>query len=330
MAKEDVLQILLDHEGEVVSGEKIGTKLNISRAAVWKSIKSLKEMGYDIVTVKNTGYIYRNDNGKINDTLILKYLTTEFLGRYMECFETIGSTNTHAKKEALKVPEGALFLAEEQTEGKGRFGRSFLSPKGSGVYMSMVLKPKAELAKLPFLTLISPLSVVKSLKNLYQIEAKIKWPNDVIFEGRKLCGISTDLSISAETLNAEYVVIGIGVNVKKTAYPKELQEKAINLESIIQVPVDRNRLAAEILNQLESYYRDDAYLLRRKEIVEEYKTYLSMLQQDVTVVQGERSFKARVLDVDENGELLVKKQDGETVCLTGGEVSIRGVYGFRG
>ncbi len=326
MGKKEVLHYLKQNRGQIISGEKIGQALDVSRAAVHKSIKQLIEEDAPIAIHKNMGYAYMDMDPLVVED-IEKHLQTKAFGREILLQQAVDSTNLVVKDHKDKA-EGFLAIAEEQKAGKGRFGRAFQSTKEAGIYMSLLLKPKEELSLLPFLTILSPLAVAKAIYKVTGTKVDIKWPNDVIIKGKKICGISTEMVIDGERGMAEYVVVGIGINCKKQSFHQDLVNKAITLEEITDNKIQRNLLVAEVLNHLEKLY--DNYSNHREEIVAEYREYIPFLGEEITVLQGDRQEAVVAKEIDKYGRLIILKKDGTLESLLGGEVSIRGVYGYEG
>ena len=225
--REKVIKAILDSGENFMSGEQLSKKLGISRTAVWKHINALREEGYNIESVNKKGYRLAEKPDDILSSENIAYnLPTEFIGKKVIHLDTVGSTNDYAKEIGNKVSGGTLIISEQQTKGKGRLGRVWKSKSGDGIWMSLIIKPKIEPYKAPFLTLVAGASVVKALSNL-GVEASIKWPNDIIVHNKKICGILTELSAEMERVN--YVVIGIGINIKTIDFPDEIKEKATSL-----------------------------------------------------------------------------------------------------
>ena len=225
--REKILEVILDNEKEFISGEELSKKLGISRTAIWKHIRILRSQGYNIESVNKKGYrLVDEPTDLLNPQNIYRNLKTKFIGKNVLHFETIDSTNDYAKKIGNELRDGSVIISEEQTKGKGRLGRVWESKAGEGIWMSIILKPNIIPNKAPFITLIAGASIVKAL-NILGVDAKIKWPNDITINNKKLSGILTELSAEIERVN--YIVVGIGMNVKDTDFEAELQDKAKSL-----------------------------------------------------------------------------------------------------
>jgi len=263
----------------------------------------------------------------MNEQLIVNELRTTYLGRSLFLYDTIDSTNTRAKQLAdgdVKLPSGTVVIADKQTDGKGRFGRSFLSEGGKGLYMTILIKPGIISEGLSFLGLLAPMAVAEALED-YGVHAQVKWPNDVIFEGRKVSGISLSLHAGEQP----FVLIGIGVNTAHVDYPEDLKDKAISVEDITGFAPGREELAANILNRLEPYLWDEKAGNSRKPFLIRYKERLAMLGSMVTIGHGETFVREKAVDVDSIGRLITENECGERTAHWGGEVSVRGVYGYE-
>ena len=254
---------------------------------------------------------------EMNENEIKKYLSGS-LGKDLVLYETIDSTNNAAKLLAKNgAPHGSVVLSRQQTAGKGRLGRSFFSPPGAGIYLSIILRPKTSPQETLLLTAAASVAVYRAIQKTCGIETKIKWVNDVYANGKKLCGILAESALGIHGM--EYVVLGIGVNVKQTAFPASLSNKAISLDEAGAPEVDLNRLAAEILNALSSFLEGEAFL-------PEYRKYSCVLGREIQVIQGNDVFDAKAVSFDEQAHLLVIDKDGKERLLCSGEISLRGDF----
>lgn len=244
-------------------------------------------------------------------------------------FDTIDSTNDHAKLlAAAGAPHGTVLIADRQTGGRGRMGRTFHSPGGVGVYLSVVLRPRCPAQELMHLTCAAAVAMCDAVENAAGFRPGIKWINDLVSGKKKLGGILTELSIAPETGLVQYAIIGIGINCCQTLedFPPELRDKAISLSMVAGHPVDRSRLAAAMVQAL---HRMDGYLLTRKsEVMNAYRADCVTLGNDVVLLQNEQSQYGEALDLDEDGGLIVKFRDGHIRTVSSGEVSVRGMYGY--
>ncbi len=218
-----------------------------------------------------------------------------------------------------------VVAAEEQTSGKGRLGRSWISPKGTGIWMSIVLKPNISPMIAPRATLIGAAAVYAAIKDM-GISVGIKWPNDIVINGKKICGILTEMNAEIERVN--YVIMGIGINVNMELFPDELKEKATSLKNEIGNEVDRKKLVANILNNLEVFYEDFKNTGDISRVIEICREGSLLINKEVRVINGNNEVICTVIDIDDEGELIVKHKDGTINRVISGEVSVRGIYGY--
>lgn len=332
--KGNVLKALEENKGTTVSGEELATLLNRSRAAIWKAIQELRKEGYHIDAITNKGYCLSQDSDMLSVEGILPYLSDSTAADRIHVFKQLESTNLTAKRMALDgAPAETVVIAEEQTKGKGRMGRSFYSPSGSGIYMSFILAPHFDTAKSVLITTAASVAVCKAIEKITGISCQIKWVNDVYMNEKKICGILTEAVTDFESGRIHYIVLGIGINysTSKTAFPKELSGIAGSLyEGATEDHISRNRLIAETINQVFAVNER----LESREFISEYKARSFVLGKEIRIIptigpDAERNFDegipATVMDIDGDGGLVVKYQDGTVSTLNSGEISIRTV-----
>lgn len=241
--------------------------------------------------------------------------------------ETVDSTNDWAKEEArLGALEGTVLTANMQTVGKGRRGRSWESPAGTSIYMSLILRPQIAPEKASMLTLVAGLSVVQTIREQLGLEAMIKWPNDAVIFGKKICGILTEMNVGASGI--EYVVVGIGINVNTGAFPEELADKATSLWLEYGKQIDRQALLEAVLD---SFFKNYELFLEKQDLsllLEAYNSVLVNRQKSIRVLEPEHEYDGISGGINEKGELLVTREDGTEVAVYAGEVSVRGIYGY--
>lgn len=322
--RDKVIKAILDSGKEFVSGEELSKELGISRTAVWKHINALKEEGYSIESVNKKGYrLLDSPNDLLNPQNIYHNLQTDIVGQNIIHFNTLESTNDYLKQVGNDVVEGTVVISEEQTKGKGRLGRVWESKVGDGIWMSIILKPDIMPYKAPFITLIAGASVVKALNNL-GVNAQIKWPNDIIINNKKICGILTELSAEIERIN--YVVLGIGMNVKNEDFDSELKNKATSLYKE-GYELHRVDIVKEIFYQFELLYKK--YLDNDKEeVLKICRDNSAILNKEIYITRNDEKELVKCIDVNEEGNLLVKNSSGQVKEIISGEVSIRGVKGY--
>lgn len=325
--KNEILRMLKNSKDEFLSGEKISDEFGVTRSAIWKNMNSLKELGYDIESVPRKGYriIYSPD--------ILTYeeiesgLNTEYIGRQVFYFDTISSTNIKAKEIALEEPEGTVVISEEQTGGIGRLGRTWVSPKKKGIWMSIILKPEVEPMKVSKIALVGAAAVNRALSDI-GIKSGIKWPNDIVIDGKKVCGILTEMSCELNMIN--YVVMGIGINVNldNVDIPDDLQYKATSLKIVENKEINRKRLLASILNHFEQLYKDfkdDGNITKVLQICRDNSV---LLGEEVRIIRGKDLRIGKALDLNDEGQLIVQFENGTVENIFSGEVSVRGINGY--
>lgn len=260
----------------------------------------------------------------LNSRNIGHELKTEFIGKNILHFETIDSTNTYAKRIASEEIDGTVVISEEQTFGRGRLGRIWDSKAYEGIWMSIILKTDILPYKTPFLTIIAGVSIATALNNL-GVNVGIKWPNDIILNGKKLCGILTELSAGIERVN--YIVLGIGMNVKKLNFPHEIENIAT---SLCKEGYDLSRvdIVREILCELEKNYLEFIKDENKEKIIDVYKQYSVVLGKNIFVIKNKERELVECIDINIDGNLIVKKYNGTIEEVMSGEVSVRGENGY--
>lgn len=315
-------------EGEgYLSGQQLCEQFQVSRTAVWKCIEQLKKEGYQIEAVRNKGYRLLDSPDVIDAREIESLLHTRWAGKPLYYYDETDSTNTRAKADGEKgAPHGAIYMADKQVTGKGRRGRVWESPSGTSVYMTILLRPQIAPVKAPQITLLMALAAVETFRNVLGLEAGIKWPNDVVIQGKKVCGILTEMSSEPDLIN--YVVVGIGTNVNQDAFPEELQERATSLKLETGQKVNRSQIAAAMIENFERCY--DLFMQTEdlSGLQESYNQVLVNRDREVLVLEPGHEYEARALGINEKGELIVRTRDGEEKHVFAGEVSVRGVYGY--
>lgn len=324
--RKKIINILKDNVGDYISGEDISNKLGITRAGIWKHIKALKELGYKIESVSNRGYKLIGTPDVITEEEVNEYLKTKYVGRTYKYFDEIDSTNTQCKRECSEnIIDGMVIVAEEQSKGKGRLGRSWSSPKGTGIWMSIILTPDIAPILAPKITIIGAAAVYNALKDM-NIDVGIKWPNDIVIDGKKVCGILTEMNAEIDRIN--YVVMGIGINVNTEEFPEELRDKATSLKIQYGENINRKELVGKILNYTEYYYDLFKETGSIKEVINICKKGSVVLGKEIRVINGRSEIICEAIDIDDDGELIVKYDDGTIHKVISGEVSVRGIYGY--
>lgn len=315
--KQEILQLLEENRDCYLSGQEIANRLSFSRTAVWKAINALKTEGYHIHAVSNKGYRLDTSCDLLSVEGIRCYLSPEHQHLPIEVFQQIGSTNTEAKQQAMNgAPHGTVILAEEQTQGRGRLGRSFYSPKRTGIYMSIILRPNLHLSQAIQVTTTTAVAVCRVIENLTTQKPQIKWVNDIYLGKQKICGILTEAITDFESGQVEFIIVGIGLNVHTIDFPVELQSIAGSLNP---EAVTRNQICAHLLDELLPLCEtmDATYLL------DEYKSKSNVLGKWVTFTKNKDLYEAYAEDIDEQGGLKVRLKNGDSMILNSGEISIR-------
>lgn len=321
MLDEKILNVLRTHRDSYVSGEDLCRSAGISRAAIWKHIEKLREEGYEIEAMPHFGYRLRTIPDRLVPAEIKWRLRAKVFGREVLSYKKLNSTNDAAYKLAENgIKEGTVIIAEEQERGKGRHGRMWSSPAKDGIYMSLILRPKMAPAEIPQITLITAVSVAKAIRRATGLTASIKWPNDILINNRKVCGILTEMKAEQDVI--DFIIVGIGVNVNTQI--RNLPHGATSLRDESKhvgggEHISRIRIVQAILEEFE---RD--YILLKKEgsgpIIEEWKRLSMMLGSRVKIVLPEKSFEALAHDIDPDGGLVVRLESGILKKISSGDV----------
>jgi len=323
----DELVDLLAHEGRetFVSGAALARRLSISRNAVWKHVESLRGEGWDIETVPSRGYRLKSRPDVLDEAAIWRHLTTRTIGRRLVCLPVTASTNDDATRFARSgEPEGTVVIADAQTAGRGRLGRSWVSVRGLNLYLSIILRPRIVPAAAPHLSLLAGLAVAAAMES-EQLRPRIKWPNDVLLDGRKACGILTELEAEADRVG--FVIVGIGVNVNSTLahFPPELHEKATSLYLASGRRIERAHLVARLLDGVESRY--ERFLAGGFGVLADEWNARSALTGRAVTVSGAASetVSGTCEGIDADGALLLVR-GGRRVRVLAGDVTVLGGY----
>ena len=322
---DDLLEMLA--EAPCVSGEEISRRLNVTRAAVWKRVQALREQGFVIESAGKKGYHLVWPEDCLLPAFVKKGLDTTWAGQPPMIYsESMTSTNIVLKQAAENgAAHGTVALCEEQTAGRGRRGREWVSPRGQGLWVSLLMRPTIPPNRAQLITFAAALSMAEAVEKETGLDIRIKWPNDLTLAGKKVCGILLELSGDVETIF--YVVVGTGVNVGRSAYPPELSDKAISLEDVLGRTVTRAPILRAYLAAMERYMES----LSREGlpgILQAYEKKSCTLGSAVHVSGGVEDFSGSAAGLDENGALLVKLEDGTIRRVLAGDVSVRGVMGY--
>lgn len=324
--KAEILNLLKKQTG-YLSGQEICDQFGVSRTAVWKVINQLKEEGYQIEAVSRRGYRLLSCPEVLSEQEIMNGLNTRWAGKKIFYYDEITSTNDKAKELAAETSShGYLVVSDYQSKGKGRRGRSWESPKGTSIYMTLVLKPRMSPDCISSVTLVAALAVKQAIARQLSIDCKIKWPNDLVVNGKKICGILTEMSSQPGFI--EHVVIGIGINANTTEFPEEIRQTASSLMLETGEHVKRSKLVSEFLNCFEPLYDEFEQTGSLHFMKEEYDDHLVNRNEKVRVLEPGNEWEGMAIGINDSGGLLVKDEKGRIHEVLSGEVSVRGVYGY--
>lgn len=323
--KAEILRLLRETDG-YVSGQELCNKFGVSRTAVWKAINQLKEAGYEIEAAQNRGYHLLSVPDRMDETELSSIRQTEWAGCETYYFDCIDSTNTKAKELAEDGhPTGTFVVADQQTAGKGRRGRSWDSLPGTGIYMTLLLKPDINPNNASMLTLVAAIATANAIHRVTDAQALIKWPNDVVINGKKICGILTEMSAQFDYIN--HIVIGIGINVHNESFPEELADRA---SSLLMECGKRFHRADLIEAFLEEFERTYASYLQTEDLTglqNEYNSLLVNMGRQVRVLDPKEPFEGKAMGITNRGELILDTWESRKM-VSSGEVSVRGIYGY--
>lgn len=308
---DEVLEILAQNRQKPISGESIAVRLRISRNAVWKAVNTLKKQGFYITASTNSGYCL------YDDIVTRKGMQNCGFGSEVRIFHSLSSTNDYLKAEAEKSKEGLVVIARNQTQGRGRMGRKFFSPPNTGLYISILLKPKMQAEEAVKITTMAGVAVCRAIESLSDKKAQIKWVNDVFVSGKKVCGILTEASVNVENGGMNYAVLGIGVNLYEPldGFSEELRDIA---GAVFQLGAESyaDRFACELLRQFFLLYNGQSY-------IEEYKERSLLTGREITYMMQGKEKRAIVLGIDDHFGLIVKDDAGNREILRSGEVRVK-------
>ncbi|MBE6110770.1 MAG: biotin--[acetyl-CoA-carboxylase] ligase [Erysipelotrichaceae bacterium] len=312
--KDSILFRFEESADEYLSGEQLAEEFHVSRAAVWKAVKALKEEGYEIESSPSKGYCFSSENDILNAKIIEKLNPEEKAPVYV--FETIDSTNNYAKiLAAQNAPHGTLVIANHQSAGRGRQGHSFYSPASSGLYLSLIIHPSQS----EYISRITPAAAVAAVRAIEEtagIRPGIKWVNDLFIEKKKIAGILSEAISDFETHTLSAVIIGIGINCRPMKFPDELEEVASSLNAN---KLSRNALAAALWKYLLFYTSH----LEDPQLMELYRRDSIILNKEILYTQNNETFQAKVTGINDEGNLILEKPDGSVQVLASGEISVK-------
>lgn len=317
--KSELLKALAD--GKYVSGAALAEGLGVSRNAVWKAVKALETEGFVIESSTAKGYRISPENNRLSAELIESGLKTEQIGRRIYVYDEVDSTNSIAKKFASEdAPHGTTVIADMQSAGRGRLGRSFISPSGKGIYVSILVRPTFSLEFASMITTAAAVAGAEAVETLSGHEVGVKWVNDLYMNGKKICGILTEASMGLEMQSLDYAIIGIGINIRSvgTSFDAELKKRASSIEDESGVKVDRNALCSKLLNRIEKYFAT----IEERGFLEEYRRRELLTGNMITANVGSESIKGVAEGIDDNANLIVRLENGELRHIGSGEANL--------
>ena len=329
--KEAILRALREADG-YLSGQELAGKLSVSRTAVWKNIRQLQAEGYKIEAVSNRGYRLVESPDNVTEEELTSLLDTEWIGAQVYCYDQVTSTNQVAKALAEEgAADGALVVANEQTAGKGRYGRHWGTPAGKTIAMTLILRPKLPPEQISMVTLVAGMAVAQACREICHVDACIKWPNDVVVNGKKICGILTEMTTDIHSVS--YIVVGIGINTRVSDFPPELCDKAASLHREMErlgydASFRRSELIAAVMKCFEMLYTQFLKTGDLSSLKDCYEQLLVNRDAVVRVLSPGNEYTGRAEGINDRGELLVRREDGTLEKVYAGEVSVRGVLGY--
>lgn len=321
-----VILKILRETGDYVSGQEICEKLGVSRTAVWKVIRQLQEEGYQVDAARSRGYRIIDGPDVMTAEEVESLLDTEWAGKPVVYYPETDSTNIRIRHLGDEgAPHGTLAVADRQTAGRGRRGRTWESPGGSCIYMSILLRPDLAPEKAPMLTLVMACGVAEGIMDCADVKVQIKWPNDIIVSGKKLAGILTEMSTQVDYIN--HVTVGVGINVNVQNFPEEIQT-ATSLLSETGTQTKRAPVIAAVMKHFEENYKIFMQTEDMSGLMKKYSSLLVNQGREVLILEKDAEYKAYAEGINQKGELVVRREDGTVENICAGEVSVRGVYGY--
>ena len=320
MLKEELLKELESHRNTPISGQMLAERYHVSRNAIWKAINALKNEGYEIVSSSKTGYYIPEKSDVLSGYAIQAYLPEAYRNLEIRTYDSVDSTNNEAKRIlATETCGNMLLVAKEQKSGRGRQGRSFYSPGEAGIYMTLIYKLKEDIQSPALITMAAAVGVVRAIESLSDYKMGLKWVNDIYYGSKKAGGILTEAITDLETGKMEYVVVGIGLNIRKQELPEELKKIVVSLD---MSDVNRNRLIAEITRHILDLYQE----MNPESYMEDYIGHSIVLGKEIEYEKENQVFTATVTGISLDGRLEIRNEVGGKESLTGGEIHIRNMY----
>lgn len=313
--KDKILEKLIASRGEPVSGERLASELSVSRSAIWKHIKALKEEGYAIESSTNLGYSLISTPDLLTPGEIKAGLKTSVIGKDIHYFKETESTNTIAREIANTVGEGVVVIAESQTQGRGRLGRKWISPEG-GIWLSIILKPRIQPLYAPRITLLAGVAVAKTIRSI-GLQARIKWPNDVLINEKKVCGILTEIEAEIDLIDHCVVGIGIDANVDTESFPEDVRESSTSLKKELGHEINRVEFVQRLLEEFEALYlkfQNEGF----PSILEEWRNMSATIGEWVKITTQTKTIYGEAIGVDNEGALILETGEGQLEKIVAG------------
>lgn len=324
--KSEILALLRER-GDYVSGQELCKRFGVSRTAVWKAIGQLKKEGFRIEAVQNKGYFLIQEEEVFGRFELESRMDTKWAGHPVRFYESLASTNLQAKLDAENGGgEGALIVADMQTAGRGRRGRGWSSPAGTNVYFTLILKPDFAVEMASMVTLVMGIAVAEGIRETCGVEAQIKWPNDIVVNGKKVCGMLAEMSVERDYIH--YIVIGVGINVGKQEFPPEIASIATSLYQECGLKISRAELIVNVMKAFEAAYDIFREKGNLSGLLDRYHSLLVNRDREVRVLDPRQEYRGISRGINETGELLVELEDGTVREVYAGEVSVRGILGY--
>lgn len=321
---EAVLKLLSENQNSFLSGEAIAEKLNISRSSVWKAVKELRKRGCDVTAVTNKGYMLGKGGNILSAETVNSFMVSSIYS--IDVRGSVSSTNSVVKMMAENgAAEYSVVMADNQTSGRGRRGRTFFSPKGSGLYMSILLRPQLSAEKALGITTCAAVACARAFERISGRTAMIKWVNDIYIAEKKVCGILTEASVDFEGGGLNYAVLGIGMNIfpPQGGFPDDISARAGSIfEESTSDATLRAKIAAAVLDEFALIYKRLGTAAADEEILEEYRRRSLVTGRSINILYPDRTEKAKAVGIDDNFRLIAKKENGELVYLGSGDVSL--------
>ncbi len=317
---EDILKLLKQNEGNFISGEKISRTLNVSRTAIWKRIKKLRELGYEIDASPRAGYRLISCPDILLPAEIKQILETRWIAKKIHYFQKVDSTNSIAYQLAMQgADEGEVIIAETQEKGKGRLGRQWFSPPYLNLYISIILRPEILPNQASMITLLSAVSTAESIKKYSDINPSIKWPNDILIGGKKVAGILNE--IDSETDRIHFIILGIGININigKEEFPKDIREYATSLKIETGREVSRKEFICFLFKEIEDWY--ERFIREgNKPVLDAWRRWADIKDKMVRVSSFKDEVIGKAIDIDSDGALIIEDKDGKLMRIIAGDV----------